>query len=60
MPGDTGIAIHPSDGRYCHLVGKKARHHFVPGRLLLIVADDYVDIRSSVQECQNYARSQRQ
>ncbi|KAI0201120.1 tRNA synthetases class I-domain-containing protein [Astrocystis sublimbata] len=43
MLGDTGIAVHPSDERYRHLVGKKARHPFIPGRLLPIVADDYVD-----------------
>ncbi|KAI0538845.1 tRNA synthetases class I-domain-containing protein [Xylaria digitata] len=43
MLGDTGIAVHPADERYRHLVGKKARHPFIPGRLLPIVADEYVD-----------------
>lgn len=43
MLGDTGIAVHPSDERYKHLVGKKARHPFIEGRLMPIVADDYVE-----------------
>ncbi|KAI9845962.1 MAG: Valine--tRNA ligase, mitochondrial [Thelocarpon superellum] len=42
MLGDTGIAVHPTDARYQHLVGKHARHPFVD-RLMPIVADDYVD-----------------
>ena len=43
MLGDTGIAVHPQDERYKHLVGKNAVHPFIKGRLLPIVADDYVD-----------------
>ena len=43
MLGDTGIAVHPQDERYKHLVGKNAVHPFVEGRKLPIVADDYVD-----------------
>ncbi|KAF1840032.1 valyl-tRNA synthetase-like protein [Cucurbitaria berberidis CBS 394.84] len=42
MLGDSGIAVHPNDERYKHLVGKKAKHPFVD-RLLPIVADEYVD-----------------
>lgn len=42
MLGDTGIAVHPKDERYKHLVGKKAKHPFVD-RLLPIIADEYVD-----------------
>lgn len=42
MLGDSGIAVHPADERYKHLVGKKARHPFID-RLMPIVADDYVD-----------------
>ncbi|KAI9808401.1 MAG: hypothetical protein M1826_004177 [Phylliscum demangeonii] len=42
MLGDTGIAVHPTDKRFLHLVGKKARHPFID-RLMPIVADDYVD-----------------
>ncbi|KAF2146525.1 uncharacterized protein K452DRAFT_294091 [Aplosporella prunicola CBS 121167] len=42
MLGDSGIAVHPNDERYKHLVGKKAKHPFVD-RLLPIVADTYVD-----------------
>lgn len=43
MLGDTGIAVHPTDKRYVHLVGKKAVHPFIEGRLLSIVADEHVD-----------------
>jgi len=43
MLGDTGIAVHPNDERYKHLIGKFALHPYC-GRKLLIVADDYVDI----------------
>ncbi|RDW73974.1 Valyl-tRNA synthetase [Coleophoma crateriformis] len=43
MLGDTGIAVHPDDDRYKHLVGKNAIHPFIPGRLLPIVADTYVE-----------------
>ncbi|KAL2357681.1 valyl-tRNA synthetase-like protein [Cryomyces antarcticus] len=42
MLGDTGIAVHPDDARYKHLVGKRAKHPFVD-RLLPIFADAYVD-----------------
>lgn len=43
MLGDSGIAVHPHDPRYTHLIGKFARHPFVD-RLLPIVADDYVEM----------------
>jgi valyl-tRNA synthetase len=43
MLGDTGIAVHPDDERYKHLVGKKAIHPFIEGRLMPIVADTYVE-----------------
>ncbi len=42
MLGDTGIAVHPGDGRYADLVGKTAILPLV-GRELPIVADDFVD-----------------
>jgi valyl-tRNA synthetase len=42
MLGDTGIAVHPDDGRYRGLVGKNAVLPLV-GRLLPIVADEYSD-----------------
>lgn len=42
MIGDSGIAVHPTDKRYQHLIGKSARHPFVD-RLLPIVADEDVD-----------------
>ncbi len=42
MLGDTAVAVHPEDERYQHLVGK---HIVLPltGRLIPIIADDYVD-----------------
>src|SRR6266436_9488271 len=42
MLGDTGVAVHPEDERYRHLVGK---HVILPlvGRRIPIVADDYSD-----------------
>ncbi|KAK7429693.1 valine--tRNA ligase [Neonectria magnoliae] len=43
MLGDSGIAVHPDDPRYTHLVGKFAVHPFIKGRRLPIVADKYVD-----------------
>lgn len=42
MLGDTGIAVHPDDERYKHLIGKHAILPLV-GRRLLIVGDDYAD-----------------
>ncbi|KAF9894301.1 valine--tRNA ligase [Aspergillus nanangensis] len=42
MIGDTGIAVHPDDKRYQHLIGKFARHPFVD-RLMPIVADAEVE-----------------
>ncbi|KAL5336751.1 valyl-tRNA synthetase mitochondrial precursor [Aspergillus crustosus] len=42
MIGDTGIAVHPDDKRYKHLIGQSARHPFLD-RLLPIVADPDVD-----------------
>ncbi len=43
MLGDSGIAVHPDDERYTHLVGKNAILPLV-GRKLPIVADDYVEL----------------
>ncbi len=42
MLGDSGVAVHPDDERYKHLVGKKCILPLV-GRELPIVADEYVD-----------------
>ncbi len=42
MLGDTAIAVHPEDERYKDLIGKFAVLPVV-GRLIKIVADDYVD-----------------
>ncbi len=40
--GDTGVAVHPEDGRYKNYIGKNA---LVPilNRSIPIIADDYVD-----------------
>ena len=43
MLGDTGVAVHPEDERYRHLVGKNAILPLV-GRKLPIVADEYVEL----------------
>ncbi|WP_175559483.1 valine--tRNA ligase [Virgibacillus salinus] len=43
MLGDTAIAVHPSDNRYSHLIGKKVVLPIV-GREIEIVADEYVDM----------------
>ncbi|HRK24184.1 MAG TPA: valine--tRNA ligase [Beijerinckiaceae bacterium] len=42
MLGDTAVAVHPTDERYTHLVGKRVRLPLV-GRLIPIVADEYSD-----------------
>ncbi|MCK5780181.1 MAG: class I tRNA ligase family protein, partial [Psychrilyobacter sp.] len=43
MLGDTGVAVHPDDARYKHLVGKTV---ILPltDREIPIIADDYVDM----------------
>ena len=42
MLGDTGVAVHPEDERYKHLVGKFIELPLV-GRRIPIVADEYAD-----------------
>jgi valyl-tRNA synthetase len=42
MLGDTGVAVHPDNPKYRHLIGKMARLPLV-GRLIPIVGDDYAD-----------------
>ena len=42
MLGDTGVAVHPEDERYGHLVGQHVRLPIVD-RLIPIVADEHVD-----------------
>ena len=42
MLGDTGVAVHPDDERYKHLIGKMVRLPLV-GRDIPIVADEYAD-----------------
>ncbi len=42
MLGDTGVAVHPEDTRYTHLIGKDVILPLV-GRKIRIVADSYAD-----------------
>ncbi|AMW35186.1 valine--tRNA ligase [Haematospirillum jordaniae] len=42
MLGDTGVAVHPDDTRYAHLIGKQIRLP-VTGRLIPIIADEHAD-----------------
>lgn len=42
MLGDSGVAVHPDDPRYAHLVGQTVRLPIVD-RLIPIVADKHVD-----------------
>uniref|UniRef100_UPI00398E4566 LOW QUALITY PROTEIN: valine--tRNA ligase, mitochondrial n=1 Tax=Pristiophorus japonicus TaxID=55135 RepID=UPI00398E4566 len=42
MLGDVAVVVHPDDGRYTHLLGKRLRHPFT-GRLLPILTDTLVD-----------------
>jgi len=42
MLGDTAVAVHPTDERYRHLVGRQVRLP-VTGRLVPVIADEYVD-----------------
>lgn len=42
MLGDTGVAVHPEDPRYGHLIGKTVRLPLV-GRSIPIVADTHAD-----------------
>ncbi len=42
MLGDTGVAVHPDDARYKHLIGKTVRLP-ICGRSIPIVADEYAD-----------------
>src|SRR4051812_45096772 len=44
MLGDSAIAVNPNDKRYKHLIGKRAKHPFIPDRIMPIVADDYVEM----------------
>ncbi|KAH7349379.1 valyl-tRNA synthetase [Plectosphaerella cucumerina] len=43
MLGDSGIAVHPDDERYKHLIGKYAKHPFVDRRLKIVADAKFVD-----------------
>ena len=43
MLGDTAVAVNPGDDRYAKMLGKNVRLPLV-GRIIPIVADDYVDM----------------
>ncbi len=42
MLGDTAVAVHPDDERYQDYIGKEIKLP-ITGRLITIIADDYVD-----------------
>ena len=42
MLGDTAVAVHPTDPRYKHLIGKKVLLPLV-NREILVIADEFVD-----------------
>lgn len=42
MLGDTGVAVHPDDVRYKHLIGKKVRLP-ITERVVPVIADHFVD-----------------
>ncbi|MGO9500828.1 MAG: valine--tRNA ligase [Streptosporangiaceae bacterium] len=42
MLGDTGVAVHPDDPRYSHLVGREVALPLT-GRMIPVVADPHVD-----------------
>lgn len=42
MLGDSGVAVHPDDERYIHLVGKRVMLP-IANRSIPIIADDYAD-----------------
>ena len=42
--GDTAVCVHPEDERYRDLVGKNAIVPMGGGRVIPIIADDYVDM----------------
>src|SRR5262252_7633914 len=42
MLGDTGVAVHPDDPRYAHLIGTEIELPLV-GRMIPVVADAHVD-----------------
>ena len=42
MLGDAAVAVHPDDGRYRHLVGRRLRLPLAD-REIPVIADDYVD-----------------
>jgi valyl-tRNA synthetase len=42
MLGDTAVMVNPEDERYTHLIGKNVKLPLT-GRLIPIIADDYVD-----------------
>ncbi|HEY4222661.1 MAG TPA: class I tRNA ligase family protein, partial [Myxococcota bacterium] len=44
MLGDVAVAVHPSDERYTHLIGKELAHPFFPERRVVVVASDDVDM----------------
>ena len=54
MLGDTAVAVHPDDERYQHLVGKNLVLPVV-GRVIPIIADEYVEKEFGTGAVKNYA-----
>ena len=54
MLGDTGVAVHPEDERFQHLVGKNVVLPLV-GRRIPVVADDYSDPEKGTRRGQDHA-----
>ena len=50
MLGDVAIAVHPSDERYRHFVGKFAKHPFDNKKIPIIVDDVIVDLNIGISE----------
>ena len=40
MLGDVAVAVHSTDKRYKHLIGKRLIHPFIPTREMIVIADD--------------------
>lgn len=43
IPGDMAVCVHPEDDRYKHLIGKQVIVPMSNGRIIPVIADEYVD-----------------
>eukprot|EP01083_Nonionella_stella_P024627 67898_1 len=44
MLGDSGVAVHPKDPRYQHLIGKYLQHPFLDRKMIIVADDILVDM----------------